>query len=853
MGFSLSPAVSVRELNLSQTVPNIPSARTGMVVRADYGPCLTPTGVTSEADLVAAFGKPTANNYQDWYQAWNFLQYASSLYVVRPLPRNDSNNAFKNAGIHISNNVASEGNAELYNTNKAEITLESTVVNGKIAFFNKYVTPTQTLAIGVCSNPAYYSKPVVDAYSAAIGTISASGASIPVTNNSLVKGNKILSLGTGKIYNVVDSSPTSVTFDYTFTSASDAKIEFSLGYITYTSASLSGITFTVTSSATTNNAKVGQAFTVGGKLAYVTSIAANVIALTSADGTAINPGTSGTVFSNETASWATLAPEYASNSVSGIPAGSTSFNVLSGFNIPVGYVFNFDKANNDLISSITATDETQDAYTVVATDPVNNVIYLDSPLASAVKKINGTAITSSRLYVDLDPATSKIVGINLLAEKFDATVIKKQRLTAEVASDAVPRLAKPYIKEELLSFSDLLEYEPNWQNGEFLTVVFDKNTDGLYEIKETVIASYSKTAKNADGRNIYADNVFFTSSKYLYAKVSTSKAVSVNSTLAGGLFTFGTSTETDYAFTDFNQASVQFAFEEFANPESFDVNILIAHQLDLNYASTIAETRKDCVALVAPFNASELITKTSSEATALLNNKFGSKTVYDAKEFTTFGTYTAVYGNMKYQYDKFNDVNRWVAVLGDIAGLYAQTDANRDPWWAPAGSERGVMKNVIKLAFNAGKQNRDDLYVNAINPIINIPGEGAGVVYGQKTATAIASAFDRVNVRRLLIFLEKTVATAAKTGLFEFNDAFTRQRLFGIIEPFLRTVKSRRGLYDYLLVIDESNNTSSVIDANGMVIDMYLKPAKTAEFINVNAVVTASGTNFAEVVGKTGL
>jgi phage tail sheath protein FI len=164
--------------------------------------------------------------------------------------------------------------------------------------------------------------------------------------------------------------------------------------------------------------------------------------------------------------------------------------------------------------------------------------------------------------------------------------------------------------------------------------------------------------------------------------------------------------------------------------------------------------------------------------------------------------------------------------------------------------DRGKMKNVIKLAFNANKQNRDDLYVNAINPIITIAGEGAGIIFGQKTATAKPSALDRINVRRLLIVIEKAIASAVKYSIFEFNDAFTRNRIVGMIEPFLRTVKARRGVYSYGVQCDAANNPPAVIDQNGLVIDIYVQPTKVAEFIEVRVNIQKTGdVNFSEKIG----
>ena len=188
-----------------------------------------------------------------------------------------------------------------------------------------------------------------------------------------------------------------------------------------------------------------------------------------------------------------------------------------------------------------------------------------------------------------------------------------------------------------------------------------------------------------------------------------------------------------------------------------------------------------------------------------------------------------------------------MSVQGDVAGLIAENDRLNDPWWAVAGVQRGVMRNVIKLAFSPNKANRDTLYENAINPIISIAGEGQGVVYGQKTSIATASAFDRLNVRRLMITIEKAVATALRPSMFEFNDETTRDQILGRINPYLAQVQARRGLYEFLVICDKSNNDSTVIDANGLVVDISVKPTKVAEFITVNMVVTSSGANFQEL------
>jgi phage tail sheath protein FI len=199
-------------------------------------------------------------------------------------------------------------------------------------------------------------------------------------------------------------------------------------------------------------------------------------------------------------------------------------------------------------------------------------------------------------------------------------------------------------------------------------------------------------------------------------------------------------------------------------------------------------------------------------------------------------------------YDKYNDVNRYVPLNGDIAGLCVVTDNSRDPWYSPAGTNRGQIRNSIKLAFNPAKAERDLLYKNGVNPVISSPGEGT-ILFGDKTLLAKPSAFDRINVRRLFIVLEKSIARAAKSLMFEFNDEFTRTQFRNLVEPFLRDVQGRRGITDFKVVCDATNNTAEVIDSNRFVGDIYVKPARSINFIQLNFVAVRSGIEFSEIVG----
>ena len=214
----------------------------------------------------------------------------------------------------------------------------------------------------------------------------------------------------------------------------------------------------------------------------------------------------------------------------------------------------------------------------------------------------------------------------------------------------------------------------------------------------------------------------------------------------------------------------------------------------------------------------------------------------------TSTSYAVLDSGWKYQYDKYNDKYRWIPLNADVAGLCARTDAIADPWFSPGGLNRGQIKNVVKLAYSPDKTDRDTLYKKGVNPVVAFPGEGT-VLFGDKTLLAKPSAFDRINVRRLFIVLEKAIATAAKYQLFEFNDAFTRAQFRNLVEPFLRDIKGRRGIYDFRVICDETNNTGEVIDRNEFVADIYIKPARSINFISLNFIATRTGVAFEEIVG----
>jgi phage tail sheath protein FI len=259
-----------------------------------------------------------------------------------------------------------------------------------------------------------------------------------------------------------------------------------------------------------------------------------------------------------------------------------------------------------------------------------------------------------------------------------------------------------------------------------------------------------------------------------------------------------------------------------------------------NYiVDNICEARKDCIAFISP-DKSDVVNITTGDTEAR---------VVEFRNSCRSTSYATLDSGYKYAYDKYNDIYRWVPLNGDVAGLCAATDQARDAWWSPAGFNRGAIKNVVKLAWNPKKAERDIIYKSGINPVVNFPGNGI-ILFGDKTLLAKPSAFDRINVRRLFIVLEKAIATAAKFTLFEFNDAFTRASFVNLVTPFLRDIQGRRGVYDFAVVCDETNNTGEVIDRNEFIGDIYIKPAKSINFIQLNFVAVRTGVEFSEVIGN---
>ena len=369
--------------------------------------------------------------------------------------------------------------------------------------------------------------------------------------------------------------------------------------------------------------------------------------------------------------------------------------------------------------------------------------------------------------------------------------------------------------------------------------------------------SKNPSAKTTQGGNNYYPDVIFRSSNFIYwtdhlaagSNWGTDIATGTDYTLVSGVdvsaLTGGTD---DYSVT---AGEIERGYDKFADTENLDINLVMGgpssgvtdsddgQDTFVTMITDLVELRKDCVGFVSPYR-SATVGVTSSIA-----QTFNVRNAFDKCPSSSYMVFDSGY---KYMYDKYNDVYRFVPLNGDTAGLCANTDSVADPWFSPAGYNRGGVRGAIKLSYNPQKADRDILYKSRINPVVDFPGQGV-TLFGDKTALSKPSAFDRINVRRLFLVLEKAIATAAKFQLFEFNDEFTRAQFRNLVEPFLRDVQGRRGIFDFKVVCDTTNNTGEVIDRNEFIGDIYIKPARSINFITLNFIAVRTGVAFSEVGG----
>ena len=552
-----------------------------------------------------------------------------------------------------------------------------------------------------------------------------------------------------------------------------------------------------------------------------------------------------------------------------ISSNVVTYTVAAGHGIKVGDVITVAGVGD--ISSVSA-DGT--SITVTALDSTTGI-------SASLTGSNGSATINGNASLKVTTPFTAISGDE--GNKYEVTGISTNTLTIRLDGDPNGAGLQAAIPDDSFvrrrwRFHDLFDSAPGtseWatSNGrgsgdEMHLVVYDTTGDitGFdFDVAGNRVSSVIETfafmstnpiAKNPDGTSNYYFDRIYAESNEIYAFNHTADGTNWGTDVTAAYTDVILPVEdvlgpasNQQGIDDFSPTvgELDTAYTLFEDSETVDVNLIIAGAMPsgtdgVTHASNlmaIADTRKDVVVFLSPRRA---------EVVGVLNSTTATQNVIDFYNLLPSSSYAVFDSGYKYQYDKYNDVYRFIPLNGDIAGLCANTDQVADAFFSPAGFNRGQIRGSVKLAYNPTQAQRDELYKNRVNPVITQPGQGT-VLFGDKTAQTKPSAFDRINVRRLFILLEKAIATAAKFQLFEFNDEFTRAQFRNIVEPFLRDIQGRRGITDFSVVCDETNNTGNVVDSNQFVADIFIKPARSINFITLNFVAVRTGVAFSEIGG----
>ncbi len=823
----ISPGVEVREFNLTTIVPSVSTTECALAGVFRWGPVDQRVLVDSEVNLVSRFGKPTNLNYETWFTGSSSLAYGNKLWAVR---------VGNTAGVSPSVTCDVDNTSTtvtLSSGNTAElavgmVSIRSTsngLANG--ATINSIVNSTAfTVTAGADTLTNTTTEVIQFRSNTLFSAIGNSGlvanleySTITNANNWTTKEGTIdtdiqwIAKYPGEMGNSlrVSTCGNSAGFSSTINLAS-----FGVRASLYANTNSNTANISVAASGATGNADASANATALAALLQVTdlvlvgnsTIGEQYLKITNID-TQANFGTVSNTYAITTVVGSTAVT---SNNTTGLSAG---MQITAGNTALLGA----------LITSITNSTS----------------FVIDNAATVAVATDDHTISPRTSFQIDFEDRFT--LSTNYAFESGNTTTRTFNRYW------------------EFYNFIDIAPGQSTYQlqfgntsaNDEMHVVVVD---DGgkFTGVPGTVLESYDSLsfatdARNVDGSVNYYRTVINDQSEYVWA---------VND-ISG----FTSNTADNIASSTLDVSNIQFAhgadgadesnieigeltggYDLFRSSEDIaDVSLVLqgkARSSTLaNYIiDNICEVRKDCIALISP-QRGDVVNNPNNEQDAII-------TFRNLLRSTSYGVLDSGY---KYMYDRYNDLYRYVPLNGDTAGLCVRTDRTNDPWWSPAGFNRGQVKNLVRLAWNPRQAQRDELYKNGINPVVTFPGQGT-VLFGDKTLLSKPSAFDRINVRRLFIVLEKAISRASKYTLFEFNDEFTRLQFKNLVVPYLRDIQGRRGITDFLVVCDETNNTPTVIDRNEFIGDIYIKPARSINFIQLNFVAVPTGVAFSEVVGN---
>ena len=825
MSFQMSPGVLVREWDLTQIVPQVATSGAAIVGAFDWGPLEKHSLVSSEEELVEIYGRPTDDNFGYWFSAKNFLDYSRNLKVLRVVGEHAENS--------YDDTASPASDVVIKNINDWQDNHSTPSTNDWGQFAGRF---PGDLANGI------------EIHMADEDTFSS------------VHAVTITDVGTG--YTTTDDHGAVVVFSDPFDGGTTTE-----GTLNVVGDVVTGVTITVAGSGYRNPPTVtipAPAATAGTQATCTPTFTDDTVA-----SIAVVFGGSGYDGTEQI----NIGPPTKVNSTATVDITQTGGVIdtvvinIGGYGYVDATTIGIIGGNNDATVDLTVVDGIITAVTLNAAG---------SNYSDGTSSLDAPTLTVTQATADLTFLAGAV------------TLITMTEVGYGYAGSEVIAIDPPIVTQDTTALADagLWVYYDQFLTIPRTTVYVagkSGSNDGLHIVvvdaagtmtgdKGRILERYAFCSKAKDAT--YDDG---TSAFYPYVLRDRSAYVwfgDYPATMAVGPGAWGSLAQ-DRTFNSLTDPVVVTladgshgdnpsnnelmpGWNYFKNVEQIDVGLLITGPADRvlqnHVIQNVAEFRKDCIAFISP----EALNSGGVGTGVIYNSNREVEDLLKQRNVLPSSSYGVFDCNWKYQFDTYNDTFRWVPLNGDIAGLCARTDETRDPWWSPGGYNRGQIKNCVKLAWNPNKTERDELYPNSINPVLNEFGEGT-ILLGDRTMLTQPSAFDRINVRRLFIILEKAISKAAKYLLFEFNDTFTRLRFKQMVEPYLRDVQGRRGIQrdgkygpGFLVVCDETNNTPFVIDNNAFVGDIYIRPNRSINFITLNFVATGTGVVFDEIINQFG-
>lgn len=832
MAFQVSPGINFTEADLTTIVPATAVSDGAVAGVFRWGPIDERILVDSETTLANRFGKPSNLNAETWFSAAAFLGYSNRLHVSR---------AANTSGLTPSvtaNVVANSATVTLSTGNTANLSVGLIVISSA-----NTIEEGATIA-SVVNSTAFTlstaSQAITTGNTTAIQFVS------DTTYSAVANTGAVANLESQVIKNDTHFTTKVGTFDtdVMFVSRYPGDLGNSLRI------SVCGNSTGYTSAVNTAVFANGSAQPAGSRILFTIDSGGNT-------------GTYAITAANSTVA-TTLSTDHRArfDVTDRIEVGNTFLGTQFLKITEIGDATNFGTIN--VTFNITANTTSTLVTSNNTTDLAAQMIIVSGNNSSLVGLVVNNVVNSTAFFVKSVPSVDVTANGATFSPRAIFTVEFEDNYTLAEAFTFDSSNTSTQVIDRYWEFFNLIdtapgqsEYVANFGNSsinsdELHIVVVDE--DGkISGVPGTVLETYDSLSRATDAKTIdgganYWKDVINDASEYVYAVNELSGLASntalnlANSTLDVVSYDFKLGRDGQDEAT-IPLGLITSAYDVFASAEEVDISLIIqgrarTFQLANYLIDNIAEKRKDCVVFVSPQKA-DIVNNVGNEAASIV-------TFRNSLRSSSYGVLDSGY---KYMYDRYNDIYRYIPLNGDIAGLCARTDQTNDPWFSPAGYNRGQVRNIVKLAYNPKKADRDTLYKAGANPVISEPGQGT-IMFGDKTLLAKPSAFDRINVRRLFIVLEKAISTAAKFTLFEFNDEFTRSQFKNLVNPYLRDVKGRRGVTDFQIVCDETNNTAEVIDRNEFVGDIYIKPSRAINYIQLNFVAVRSGVAFSEVVGR---